>query len=183
MELPIDAKAIDDFPGYYVTPAGEVWSTRTSGPSLKVSMPKRLVPWRHKSKKQKLYWWVTLCRHGKPIKKSLHRLVAKVFLVRPEGVHLVRHLDDNPSNNHVNNLAWGTYSDNLRDALQNGARVLPPKQIGEKNNKTNLMPLDVLFIRERRRHGETYRSIAETYGISLNSAEGICARRSWRHLP
>lgn len=45
----------------------------------------------------------------------LHRLVARAFLPNPNNYPLVRHLDDNPKNNDVTNLAWGTYSDNSQD--------------------------------------------------------------------
>lgn len=52
----------------------------------------------------------------------LHRLVAAVFIGAPEG-RLVRHLDDDPQNNALVNLAYGTHSDNLRDALRNNPNV------------------------------------------------------------
>lgn len=44
-----------------------------------------------------------------------HRLVAEAFLPNPENLPIVRHLDDNPLNNSVDNLAWGTYKDNAQD--------------------------------------------------------------------
>lgn len=50
----------------------------------------------------------------------LHRLVAEAFLPNPDELPLVRHLDDNKSNNTVGNLAWGTHSDNRNDSVRNG---------------------------------------------------------------
>lgn len=54
----------------------------------------------------------------------VHRAVAIAFIPNPEGHPLVRHLDDVKTNNHVSNLAWGTYSDNAYDAIRNGRVVL-----------------------------------------------------------
>ena len=43
----------------------------------------------------------------------MHRLVAKSFLENPNNYPNVLHLDDNPKNNNVNNLKWGTQSENI----------------------------------------------------------------------
>ena len=50
----------------------------------------------------------------------IHHLVAEAFLgPRPEG-QLVRHLNDKKQENQVENLAYGTRSDNAQDAIRNG---------------------------------------------------------------
>lgn len=50
----------------------------------------------------------------------VHHLVAAAFLgKRPEGVTLIRHLDDDPNNNKASNLSWGTKTDNGRDSVRN----------------------------------------------------------------
>lgn len=51
---------------------------------------------------------------------SVHRLVAEAFLPNPSGLPVVRHLDDVGTNNSLENLAWGTYSDNTQDMLRLG---------------------------------------------------------------
>lgn len=38
-----------------------------------------------------------------------------------KGNSCARHLDDDCSNNQVDNLAWGTQTDNMQDAVRNGA--------------------------------------------------------------
>lgn len=54
----------------------------------------------------------------------VHKLVARTWLGnRPSWATLIRHLDDNPLNNHVSNLAWGTHSENGRDTVDNGNHV------------------------------------------------------------
>lgn len=53
--------------------------------------------------------------------KLVHRLVAEAFIgPQPEGKPLVLHWDDDPDNNQVTNLRWGTSADNQRDVLRNG---------------------------------------------------------------
>lgn len=50
----------------------------------------------------------------------VHRLMAQAFLEPRPGEDIVRHLDGNPLNNRLDNLAWGTTSDNLRDQVRHG---------------------------------------------------------------
>ena len=50
---------------------------------------------------------VTLSNHGNHLSQRVYRLVALVYLPKPSSTKLViRHLDDNPLNNHVDNLEW-----------------------------------------------------------------------------
>ena len=67
------------------------------------------------------YRTVRLSLGGKSKAYLIHRLVASAFISRGEyeGVY-VRHLDDNPSNNCVSNLAWGDQTDNMADMRRNG---------------------------------------------------------------
>lgn len=52
--------------------------------------------------------------------KRIHWLVLEAFVgPRPEGM-LACHWDDDPANNHVDNLRWDTPSANQRDAIRNG---------------------------------------------------------------
>lgn len=58
---------------------------------------------------------------GKYGQAAVHKLVALTWLgPPPEPGMYVRHLDDNKQNFHVTNLAWGTRSQNIRDAKANG---------------------------------------------------------------
>lgn len=53
-------------------------------------------------------------------KELVHRLVASAFLSNAESYPVVNHLDNNPSNNAVENLEWTTYSGNLLHAQAQG---------------------------------------------------------------
>jgi len=50
---------------------------------------------------------------GKWVSQYIHRIVAKSFLKNPNNYPNVIHLDDNPQNNNINNLKWGSQSENI----------------------------------------------------------------------
>jgi hypothetical protein len=52
---------------------------------------------------------------------KVHRAVALAFHgPPPESQPIVRHLNGDPSDNRPENLAWGTQSENMRDAVEHG---------------------------------------------------------------
>ena len=65
----------------------------------------------------KLYECVRLCKNGKSKKFYVHRLVAISFIDNPNNLPLVCHADNNPQNNKISNLYWGTYKDNTQQAI------------------------------------------------------------------
>lgn len=67
-----------------------------------------------------LHQRVQLSKGGTAERFLIHRLVAQAFIPNPEGYPIVRHLDDNPLNNQISNLAWGTHRMNKADELRNG---------------------------------------------------------------
>lgn len=51
---------------------------------------------------------------------KVHRLVMEAFVGPcPEGLEVL-HWDDNPANNHLSNLRYGTRSENVKDRVRNG---------------------------------------------------------------
>lgn len=69
---------------------------------------------------------VSLSRDGKAKSFAVHRLVAFAFLGEPNGeAQMVLHSDGSQTNNSVENLRWGTASDNVQDAIRHGTYVSP----------------------------------------------------------
>lgn len=67
------------------------------------------------------YPYINLCKDGIAKATYVHELVLTAFVgPRPSASHYSRHLDDNPKNNRVENLAWGTPSENSYDKVRNG---------------------------------------------------------------
>ena len=52
-------------------------------------------------------------KNGKMRYTPAHRIVALTFLEKPQGCDIVHHIDDNPTNNRVDNLMWVTTQFNL----------------------------------------------------------------------
>lgn len=66
------------------------------------------------------YLRVNLNQRGVLTQTPVHRLVAEEFVPNPENLPVVRHLNDVKTDNRVENLAWGTASDNENDKVRNG---------------------------------------------------------------
>ena len=73
-----------------------------------------------KSSSNPKYAGVILCNEDGKTGKLVHRLVAEAFIPNPEDLPFVLHWDDNPRNNCVENLRWGTHSENMHDSIRNG---------------------------------------------------------------
>ena len=69
------------------------------------------------------YPFVKLSNHGKNQVRTVHSLVAETFIgTRPEGTE-VCHNDGNRTNNHLDNLRYGTPSENELDKLRHGTHT------------------------------------------------------------
>lgn len=75
------------------------------------------------------YQFVMLRHNGKQRYKMVHRLVAEAFIPNPDNLPVVNHKDENPSNNHMDNLEWCTWQYN---ATYNNAHI----KRGEQQIKT-----------------------------------------------
>jgi hypothetical protein len=60
------------------------------------------------------YKFLVVKKDGKNISLRVHRLVAMAFIPNPDNLPFVNHKDENPSNNHVENLEWCSPDYNVR---------------------------------------------------------------------
>lgn len=101
----------------------------------------------------------------------VHRLVAEAFIPNPNNYPFVLHRDNNPSNNHWDNLRWGTQSENIRQAIDDG--LMNPK------GRFKLTQQDATIIMEAIEHGFKQRSIAKYYNIHERTVCMIKKRKHW----
>lgn len=71
------------------------------------------------------YKYYRLSKNGKKKMFYAHRLVAEAFLANPFNRPVVNHIDGNKINNHVSNLEWVSYSENIRQAYANNLINFP----------------------------------------------------------
>jgi len=99
-------KQIIDYPNYSITEDGKVFS-HTINAFLK--------PFNNNG-----YFRIALSKDNKCKKFLVHRLVAEAFLPSIDNKKIINHKDGVKTNNHISNLEWCTYSENLRHAYNTG---------------------------------------------------------------
>lgn len=146
---------IKNYPEYMVSTRGRVWSNK-KGKLLKT---RPMDDWGHVG--------VDLCKNGKRAHKYMHRLMAEAFLPNPDNLPVVRHINDIPDDNIIDNLAWGTWGDNTQDAIKNGSFKYPTDEDREKGWKVCRVPIIAINLKS----GERTRFD----GVGIASRElGIC---------
>ena len=81
------------------------------------------------------YLYVRLMANGRCHKYYVHRLVAQSFIPNPDNLSDVNHIDEDKSNNSVENLEWLSHKDNMMHGtgrlrrLQNLTSPNKPKQV------------------------------------------------------
>lgn len=115
---------------------------------------------------------VTLSLGGKKVQPLVHRLVLESFVGPCPAGKIGLHWDDNPKNNKLSNLRWGTYASNMSDSYRNGIR--PPAGALDEPSVSD--------IRARASRGETQTSIAQDHGVHQSTISLIAGRRTWKHV-
>ena len=102
---------ISDVPGYYVTVDGKVYSRKNNRHGYLKDY--HLLKTKYTKHDGRPY--VTLRNPKLGIRRlaKVHRLVALAYIPNPENKPCVCHKDNNPLNNHVDNLYWGTQAENM----------------------------------------------------------------------
>lgn len=100
-------KDIKDYEGIYqVSNLGRV---------MRVTTGRVLKPLKH----IKGYYRVDLSRNSVTSHQSIHRLVAQAFIPNPENKPQVNHIDEDKTNNSVDNLEWMTTKENNNHGTRN----------------------------------------------------------------
>lgn len=109
-ELPLGAVKVPEYPWYFATPSGHVFTTRKG-------RIRRLKETEHHPG----YLYVSLTDgsgHTKSV--PLHRVIAMTFLPNPDGLRDVNHKNMVKNDNRLENLEWVSHADNCRHARNGG---------------------------------------------------------------
>jgi hypothetical protein len=128
---------------------------------------------------------------GKVLTRKVHRLVAEAFLEPPSkelldacknshwGVPVVKHLDNNKTNNYYKNLCWDTQENNNKDANSEG--LVPPLK-GELNGRSVLTEDLVHKVCKCFEEGMMPSEAVSVFGISRSQATKIRSGHAWKHI-
>lgn len=163
-------KAIPNYPGYYVTKDGKVWSETGKYKDKQSKFLKTLIL-------PNGYVTISLWKFNKEHRKYVHRLILEVFVSPcPDGMETC-HNNGIRMNNRLENLRWDSRSNNRKDAVKHGTMG------GEKCYLAKLKEPDVRMIIYIWRTKEfTQVEIAKIYNVSRGCIQNIVNKRTWKHI-
>lgn len=169
-----ELRAPEFAPGYAVSDDGRVFSNIPC--SWMKECPREL---RRAPSGTGRYELVHLHINKKQRPLTVHSLVGRCFLPPPKaGQTCIRHLDGNPANNKIANLAWGRYSENGADMVRHGR--------SRKGTAMHMAKLNDWQVRIGRRlwnEGWTYAAIARLFGVSGGTLKRAVTGECWGHIP
>lgn len=167
-----------DFDDYEVSNCGTIKSksrssTRIVNGNIRISLLKErfLKP----SKTAHGYLTVCLWKNGFRYTKTVHRIVATAFILNDKNKPIINHKNGVKTDNHVDNLEWCTYSENLRHALDTGLMG-----VGSKRYNSKLTENDIYYIIKLSTLGVKSFFIAEIFEVSPSAIYMILSGKQWK---
>lgn len=168
---------IAEYPGYEVSSHGRVRSLEFRNGKTRMRRRIPLVMRHTFSGSDRSRPAVSLCRDGIVRTRQIARLVLEAFIGPcPKGMEC-SHLNGNPVDNRVENLAWMTHRDNIGMKELHGT-----SQRGERGGRAVVSDDDVREIRRLRAQGLRIIELAAIYGICESQASNIARRLQWTHI-
>jgi hypothetical protein len=127
-------KELKDFPGYYITEDGKVFSKRTFGPQDNREANFRELKFSSKEG----YLRVRLMKNNKQYTKAVHRLVAETFIPNLNNLPQVNHINEIKDDNRMINLEWVNNQKNVEHSLCRWIWVIQNIDTGMIYECTNL---------------------------------------------
>lgn len=109
-----------DFPGYFVSNHGKVYSDKLKGSKSGSKGPLREKVTTLRGSRRGDPGVTLMHKDGYKVSRKVSRLVALSFVPNPNNYPLVMHKDDNHLNNHYLNLEWGTQKQNIKQREDRG---------------------------------------------------------------
>lgn len=113
---------------------------------------------------------------GRGNTRQVHALVLEAFVGPCPDGHECCHGDDVPFHNALDNLRWGTRSDNLHDAVRNGGKL-----IGDLAPRSKLRARDIPTIRAATGRG-CIAKLARDLGVNEATIRQVRYGKSWKHV-
>lgn len=112
---------------------------------------------------------------GKRRSRPIHQLVLEAFIGPKPFGQICRHLDGDPANNRLGNLAWGSHAQNGEDMVRHGK-----SQRGEANNLAKLTKEQARLIKyDTKSRGV---DLAKKFGVRPSAVCAIRKGKTWAWL-
>lgn len=125
------------------------------------------------------YHRVVLSKDGRSKRFLVHRLVLLAFRGEPDAGQEARHLDGNRGHNSLDNLRWGSRSENAHDRTTHGTNT---DRRGEKHPLARLSDRDAAVIAGLAASGQTYAAISQRFSVSAATVSRLKNRKGWHHI-
>ncbi len=159
---------VPGYEGHYeVSDRGGIRSLDRRGVDGRRLAGKRMRPWRSPQTGRD---FVSLFRDGERKLFLVYRLVLLAFVGQPRARQICCHNNGDPTDNRLENLHWGTYGDNSRDALEHGAIL-----VGERHPRAKLTDAQSREIYELADTGVSPTAVAREYGVTQSTISAIWA--------
>lgn len=125
------------------------------------------------------YHEIHLRVNGKRTVKMLHRVVAEAFIENQDNLPEVNHKDENPANNHVENLEWCTSKYNANYGTRN-QRMVKDKYL----KPVIMMDKDGSEIKRFKSMGEATRETGADISAIIRTCKGkqnTCVGYKWKY--
>jgi hypothetical protein len=117
--------------------------------------------------------------NGQRARKYLHHMLGEAFIPNPNNYPMIRHLDDNPLNNDLDNLAWGTQLHNMSDCIDNGHFRYFTKEDIERANAARRTPVVAIRIKDGKiLHFISQQEAARQLRLNQSSVHGVLCGKS-----
>lgn len=124
------------------------------------------------------YWTVCLSKKGAKRKTlNVHRLVAEAFMGPRPDKAVITHGARGQQNNRVENLSYGSLSQNAQDKKRDG--TMP---FGERHPNSKMSDQDVLKYRQRHANGETALALSREAGVAHKTMCRAVNGETYAHL-
>lgn len=166
-----DYLPVKDFPYYRVGKDGTLWRYRKW----------RKRDWRRLKGRtftspsgSKRFTLIISNRNGKRREVSIHQLVLEAFVGPcPPGMESC-HLNDDATDNRIENLRWDTRKANCADAKRNGKRCY-----GNKHPNSKLTANLVRKLRLEHKKGISFAQLSRTYKVASLSTIKLAIKKIW----
>lgn len=169
-------KPIPNFPGYFATEDGGIFSLKTNDPYKRVVLkePRQLKP----KTTNHGYKMVVLTVEGKKFCRMVHQLILETFVgPRPAGMFAC-HGPKGKIDDSISNLYWETPQHNTLDRYRDNTMTY-----GKNHHSTKLTDSNVVEIRQRyAKGGISQAKLAVEYGVHQSIISDVVHRITWKHI-